>query len=136
MSDTKNLGYIQPSRTQGLPPVKIPRRFQNRIFTSYSDIEKNDGNNGVLECKALQDVTVRGRLVKAGEVFKTGANDVIRMAHARDVEIIDDKMQEEERVVAEAKRLGLNQPATLEATDFPVPVPERERKSWAKGVAA
>ena|SRR5688572_19085305 len=128
MSDEpKNHGYIQAAKRQKLTPVKIPRRFQGKIFTSYSDIEKTEGHNGVLECKALRDVAVRGQVVKAGEVFKTAANDVVSMALQRDVEIIDSKMEQEEKVMAEAQRLGLDKPAPLDPLDFPPPPERRER---------
>lgn len=133
MSDTpKNHGHITGQKTQGLPPVRIPRRFQGKIFTSYSDFEKSDGNNGLLEAKALRDIQVRGRTVKAGEIFKSGANDVIFLARSRDVEIIDDRMEQEEKVVAEAQRLGLGKAAMLEATDFPETPQQRQRKNWVK----
>lgn len=133
MTDTpKNHGHITGQKTPSLPPVRIPRRFQGKIFTSYSDFEKSDGHNGLLEAKALQDVLVRGRNVKAGEVFKTGANEVVELARRRLVEIIDDRMEAEEKVVAEAQRLGLGKAAMLEATDFPEQPQQRERKgNWA-----
>lgn len=124
----KNHGLIEAQQPQRPPPVKIPRRYQGKIFTSFSDSEKNIAHNGALECRALRSVTVLGRVIHRGEVFKTAANWVVAMALERDVEIIDARMDEEEKALAEAKRLGLHEPAPLDPRDFPEP----NGKSWMR----
>lgn len=129
MSET-NLGHIRPEKKQELPRVRIPRRYHGKPLTTFSDLDKCEGHNGVLECRALREQSIYGRMVPAGATFKIAANFAIPLALDRAVEIIDPRMDEEDKVIREAQRLGLDKVAMMNPEDFP------ERKAWPTGAAA
>jgi hypothetical protein len=124
-----NHGAIKPEPRERKKQVIIPRIFRGRITTTWSDLERNERTYGLWEMKALKDVSVYGHIVHAGDTFRIAGNFACALAQYGDAEFIDVKLDREKEILAEMRKLGLDQPAQLDPVNFD------ERKSWSVNAA-
>jgi hypothetical protein len=128
MSDkAKNHGHIQPATPEPKRQVVLPRIFRGRITKTYSDVATNERFYGLWEMKALRDVSVYNTIVPAGDLFKIAGNVGCALAQYGDAMFVDIKLEREQEILDEMKKLGLDQPAQPEPANFPTTQPER---SW------
>lgn len=130
-----NHGHIQVAPRETKKPVPIPTALidlhKQNAGTSYGDVEKNERLYAIWGMRAITDVRVRDKVVRAGDTFEVAGNDAMRLAGYGDAEFLDPSVAHEKEVLAKIDKLKaeLHKPQPLPLENFPKP----ERKSWVKG---
>lgn len=105
-----NHGRLAVSAPAPSAPL-IPRALRGKSFTSRAgkSAKQLEEEYGVWRCRALADMRVAGHAVAKGDTFLETGDQAVTVVLMGLAEFDDEKLEEENRVIEAAKKLGLPQ---------------------------
>lgn len=91
------------------------------MFDSRWSHEKEVQTYGLWKLRALRAIGLgHGRFARPGDVFSIPGNHALMLVGSGSCEFVDEKLKDEEKIIAEMQRLGLDKPAAIDPEQFTV----------------